>query len=220
MPNAMPSIFISNFEEYFGDFIREFGGIVLPEGEAESADFLFPQDNVVAELKTLQEDARQEHANKLQALVADWAKRRLMIMFGTNMISLQKLNPTCQREWLHILQAPVERIIRKANRQIRTTKRTLQRPDAKGLLMIANDGNLLHTSPADYMILVSRVLCKKTPTGELQYPNILGVVYFSYRIGSAGEGMPFWYAGAQRRGGGGASRPGSVSSITREVYIR
>ena len=74
-------------------------------------------------------------------------------MFGTNIIPLEKLNPICQREWLHILQAPVERIVRKANRQIRTKKQTLQLPNTKGLLLIANDGNLLHTSPKDCMIL-------------------------------------------------------------------
>lgn len=192
--NVQP-LFVGDFEEHFRSFVREFGGTVLPEGDAESADFLFPVDNIVAELKILQGDARQEHATKLQALVADWRKRRLMILFGTNIISLEKLNPICQREWLRILQAPVERIVRKANRQIRTTKQTLQLPNAKGLLLIANDGNLLHTSPKDYMILISRVLHKKTPTGELQFPDILGVIYFSYRIGSAAEGVPFWFAG-------------------------
>jgi hypothetical protein len=194
-------MFVGDFEQHFRDFIRKFGGTVLPEGDAESADFLFSQDNVVAELKTLQEDARQEHATKLNALVADWRKRGLMVVFGTNIISLEKLNRICQGEWLHILQAPVERIVRKANRQIRTTKQTLQLPNAKGLLLIANDGNLLHTSPKDYMILISRVLQKKTPTGELQFPHILGVIYFSYRIGSAVEGMPFWFAGDTTLGG-------------------
>jgi hypothetical protein len=188
-------MFVENFENRFRDFVRKIGGTVLPEGDAESADFLFPQDNIVAELKILEEDARQEHATKLQALVTDWTKRRLMRLFGTNIISLEKLDPICQQEWLHILQAPVERIVRKANRQIRTTKQTLQLPNAKGLLLIMNDGNLLHTSPKDYMILISRVLHKKTPTGQLQFPDILGVIYFSYRIGSAVEGMPFWFAG-------------------------
>jgi hypothetical protein len=184
-----------DFEAHFRIFIRDFGGMVLPENNAKSADFLFPKDNIVAELKTLQEDARREHATKLQELVADWRRRGLMMVFGRTIISLQKLNPVCQREWLHILEVPVERIIGKANRQIRSTKQFLKLSNAKGLLLIANDGNFLHTGPTDYMILVSRVLQKKTPTGERRFPNISGVVYFSYRIGSRDEAIPFWAAG-------------------------
>jgi hypothetical protein len=128
-------------------------------------------------------------------------KRGLLIGFGTFQISLQKVHPICQSEWLDILQPPIEGIVRKANRQIRTTKQTLNLPNAKGLLLIANDGNLLHTSPTDYMILVARALAKKTPTGDLQFPHILGVVYFSYRVASRDEGVPFWVPGDTKLGG-------------------
>jgi hypothetical protein len=184
-----------SFEEVFRDFIRNFGGRVVPEGDEESADFFLPQDDIVAELKILQLDARLEHDNKLHGLVDDWTRRGLIVVFGRTVISLQKLNPICQREWLHILQPPVERVIRKANRQIRSTKQSLNCPSAKGLLLIANDGNLLYTNPTDYMILVSLALAKKTTTGERQYPHIFCVVYFSYRIASRDEGMPFWISG-------------------------
>jgi hypothetical protein len=184
-----------NFEAHFRRFVQGCGGNLIPQNDTESADFLFPKENIVAELKTLQADARLEHARKLQALVNDWTKRGLMLAFGRAVISLQELNPVCQREWLRVLQAPVEYLVRKANRQIRCTMQSLTLPTAKGLLLIANDGNLLHTSPIDYMILISRVLQKKTPTGERQFPHISGVVYFSYQITSRGEGMPFWISG-------------------------
>lgn len=192
---------VGDFEGHFQDFVRGFGGVVLPETDTESADFLFSQDNVVSELKTLEEEARLEHTRKLQALADGWMKRGLLIGFGRFQISLQQLHPICQREWLHILQPPVERVVRKANRQIRATKQSLNLPTAKGLLLIANDGNLLHTSPIDYMNLVARALQKKTPTGDLQFPHIHGVVYFSYRIGSRDEGMPFWVSGDIERNG-------------------
>jgi hypothetical protein len=45
------------------------------------------------------------------------------------------------------------------------------------------------------MILVSRVLQKKKPTRERQFPHIFAVVYFSYRVGSRDEGVPFWVGG-------------------------
>jgi hypothetical protein len=184
-----------NFEVTFRECVKSVGGEVLPENAARSADFLFSPDNVVVELKTLQEDARREHAEKLQFLVNDWMKRGLMLVFGRAVISLPKLNPVCQREWLEVLQAPVENIVRDANRQIRSTKQATGRQSARGLLLIANDGNFLHTSPIDYMNIVARVLKKKTSTGTLRFPNIHGVAYFSYRIPSAAERTPFWVAG-------------------------
>ncbi len=147
---------VGDFEGHFRDFVRGFGGTVLPESDAESADFLFPQDNIIGELKTLQEDASSEYGRKLQSLADGWIRRGLLIAFGRVQISLRKVHPICQREWLHILQPPIERIIRKANRQIRVTKQSLNLPSAT---------------------------------------HILGVIYFSYRVPSREEGMPFWFAG-------------------------
>lgn len=191
-----------DFEGHFRRFVQGCGGELIPEADVERADFLFPKDDVVAELKTLQEDARLEHAQKLQALANDWSRRGLVRAYGRVVFSLQTMNPECQREWLRVLQAPVGNLIRKANRQIRSAKAALNRPTAKGLLIIANDGNLLHTSPTDYMILVSRVLQKKTPTGAKQFPEVQGVVYFSYRVPSRSEGMPFWISGDTNPKGG------------------
>jgi hypothetical protein len=185
----------TDFENYFKGFVAHMGGVVLPEGESESADYHFPHDGIIGELKILERDARAEYAKRLEELSASWMKRGLLIVFGTVKISLQTVNPICQREWLNLLQPPIERILRKANSQIRSSKVALNAPEAKGLLLIANNGNLLHTSPEDYMNLVARALAKKTQNGEPQFPHILGVVYFSYKVMAAGENAPFWYAG-------------------------
>lgn len=45
------------------------------------------------------------------------------------------------------------------------------------------------------MNVVARVLQKKKPSGELQFPHIRGVIYMSYRVPTEREGMPFWTAG-------------------------
>jgi hypothetical protein len=184
-----------NFEDQFRDFVKQFGGEVLPGSDAESADFFFREFEIVSELKTLQADARLQHATKLQTLADDWRRRGLMIAYGRPRISLRTLNPICQREWLRLLQAPIERIIRKANRQIRSTKQSLGCENAQGLLLVANDGNFLHTSPIDYMNLVARILQKKKSTGERQFSHVSGVVYFSFHVLSRDEGMPFWVPG-------------------------
>lgn len=189
-----------DFEATFKKFVKEFPGELVSESDIRNADFFFPQDNVVAELKTLQEDARQEYEIKLRERAADWQRRRLMLIYGTVSISLQTVPPVCQLEWLGILQPPIENIIRKANRQIRSTKQSKNCTDARGLVLIANDGNFLHTSPMDYMTLVARVLAKKDQNGQPRFPHIHGVVYFSYRIRSRDEGLPFWFAGQVERG--------------------
>jgi len=185
----------NKFRYFFERFVPACGGEVLAEVHSVPyADFLFRDDRVVSELKTLEEDKNTDHARKLQALTADWMRRGLILGFGRFQISLPRLPQQCQREWLDILESPVEKLIRDANRQIRSTKQYLKLEDHKGLLLIANDGNCLHTDPVNYMILVSRVLQKKKD-GKPRFPHIDGVVYFSYRIRSKNEGLPFWVPG-------------------------
>jgi len=58
-----------------------------------------------------------------------------------------------------------------------------------------NDGNLLHTTPVEFMTLIARILQKRTPDGQKKFPHIRGVVYFSYRVPMAGESKLFWIAG-------------------------
>jgi hypothetical protein len=185
----------NRFEKLFQHFVSDFGGEVLPEVHSVPyADFLFRGDGVVSELKTLEEDKSADYERKLQALSADWMRRRLILGYGTFQISLPRLPQQCQREWLHVLEPPVEHLIRDANRQIRSTKEHLKLEGHRGLLLIANDGNFLHTDPTNYMILVSRVL-KKKRDGKPRFPHIDGVVYFSYRIASKNERLPFWAPG-------------------------
>jgi hypothetical protein len=191
-----------NFENTFRTVVKDLGGELVPEvNNVENADYFFPQDSVVIELKTLEEEARQEHGKALQKLVDDWIRRGLWLGYGRVNISLPDMRPECQAEWLPLLLAPVENVVKKANRQIRATKLAKDCPDARGLLVVANDGNLLHTSPKDYMNLVARVLSKKTQDRKPRFPHIHGVVYFSYRIGSREEGLPFWVAGYTQKGG-------------------
>jgi hypothetical protein len=187
---------VNDFEEMFGDFVKSFGGEVLPEfKDAPCADYLFRNDNIVAELKTMERDMWVAHATKVQALFDNWMRRGLIRGYGRVQIHLPTLPQVCQREWLDVLEPPVESLLRSANRQIRSTKERLSLDSGIGLLLIANEGNLLHTAPVEYMTLVARMLQKRTPTGEPKYPHLRGVVYFSYRIRSRPEGLPFWAAG-------------------------
>jgi hypothetical protein len=151
----------ANFEALFARFIEGIGGEILAEGPEESADFLFRSEKIVVELKSLQRDPGDEHARKLSAFMVEWARRGQLWVIGRTVVSLRNIHPQAQREWLNLLEAPIEGIIRKANRQIRSTKIRERLPDAKGLLLIVNDGNFLVTVPEEFMTLVARVLQKQ-----------------------------------------------------------
>jgi hypothetical protein len=184
-----------DFEAVFARFIERIGGEILATGPEESADFMFRRDRIVVELKTLQQDQRDEHVRKLTVLINTWTQKGQLRICGTPVISLRKMHPEPQREWLHLLEAPIEGIVRKANRQIWLTKNRERMTDAKGLLLIVNDGNMLHTAPLVFMNLVARILQRRTAQGERKYSHIRGVVYFSYRISAAGEPNLFWVPG-------------------------
>ncbi len=177
------------------EFVKTVGGEDIPESNtARCADFLFRGEGVIAELKTLEEEAVREHSLKLQARVHEWMRRGRVIVYGRTTLELQKMPADCQTEWLNILQPPVENIVRDANRQIRSTKEIQELTTAKGLLLISNEGNLLYETPADYLSVVSRVLQKKTEHGDLRFADINAVVYLSIRAVRNGM-LPVWQAG-------------------------
>jgi len=70
---------------------------------------------------------------------------------------------------LEILKAPIENFIRDANRQIRETKKRLNMPDAKGLLLVFNQGNALHNRPKDFRLLTGSVLRKRDKDRKLGF---------------------------------------------------
>jgi hypothetical protein len=120
-----------DFEAVFARFIERIGGEILATGPEESADFVFRSERIVVELKTLQRDPRDEHVRKLAALADTWTQRGQLRVYGRTAINLRDMHPEAQREWLDLLQAPIEGIIRKANRQIRSTKNRERLTDSK-----------------------------------------------------------------------------------------
>ncbi len=171
------------FEALFRNFVREFGGEILPErSDAKIADYLFRNQNIVAELKCLVFDQTAEMNNKLTRVVKDAVKQNksLLSLCDGKSLEIAKAPKEISDPWLEILAAPVENIVKDANRQIRSTKEQLNLPSAQGLLLVFNQGNQLHTRPKDFRLLVAKVLRKKLPSKELRFTHIQGVVYFSY----------------------------------------
>jgi hypothetical protein len=186
----------NDFESVFKQFVAGFGGEVLPEtSDAKVADYLFRKQNIVAELKCLMQDRTDAMNQKVLRIVLEWIKTHNAFPPGYDgeFLEIAKVPREISDRWLEILRSPIENFIRDANRQIRETKTRLGLSDAKGLVLVFNQGNPLHNRPNDFRKLIESVLRKRDACRELRFPNIQGVVYFSFEsVKSEHEQMSFW----------------------------
>jgi hypothetical protein len=102
-----------------------------------------------------------------------------------------------RKGWAKILSDPVENIIKKAHRQIRDTKKSKNFPSARGVVLIFNEGNLLHNRPQDFARIAGEVIQKPNSDQTRRFPHIDGMVYFSGESVTTvdevtGKSMPFW----------------------------
>src|SRR6266567_7159531 len=136
-----------HIESSFNEFVKEFNGELVSEllpanPSFDNADYLFRNDNVVAELKCLEKDILDgiDFKAKLNVLYDTWVRKGLVRpAWGTVEINTATLPIQCQQEIHSIIKNPIERTIKKANRQIRETKEHFNLPNAAGLLLLAND---------------------------------------------------------------------------------
>lgn len=176
--------------------VIEMGGEILPGfDDARCADFLFRPSCMIVDMKILDEQVRDEHAVTVEALKNTWIRRGLLAIHGTKRIDVPKLPPECQQEWVNVLERSAANLIRQANRQIRATKQRLGLPNAKGVFLIGNEGNLLGLSPEDFLALVSRMLARaKGAAQEPAFFHVHAAVYFSFKIPADPQVLPFWAA--------------------------
>jgi len=194
-------------EQFFGDFVVKSGGqlvssIISGSTLPPNADYYFRDSAIIGELKCLQIDSfGLNYQVKLQELVDSWMERRLYVLYGRTQIDIRQVPPICQREWMDLIGAPLQRnLLAPANRQIRETKKLLNLPNLKGILFLSSDGNN-SLQPYDVMYFVSRTLNKTRQDGSRQYSNIDGIVYFSLSMLSRLPDIPvpiqFWTGGSR-----------------------
>jgi hypothetical protein len=204
----------TTFEDVFKAFVVDFGGELVPEDEGRSADYVFRQYNIVAELKCLVDDQTAETSKKLSAIIKERVLEQRRAVHSPTPDPNVRLIPITsaggethhipfdeqfQQAWINILNRTFERHIRGANQQIRATKKRLCLPSAHGVLLLFNQGNPLHSaSPEHAGRLIGEVIQKSG-----RFPHIQGLVYFSLHVPTLDEQtqktMPFWFP-AQVRG--------------------
>ena len=184
-------------EKEFAFRVQALGGIVLDDTLKaplfKNADYWFPQENVVAEMKQLHEDMAEkaDFKQKISELYNSWVQRNLIPPPTQKKVTInsQDLPELCAYEFLEVMKKRIEfSTIKKANSQVRETKEFFNSPNAKGLLILVNDGNLL-MEPSVMAHLLARILKGK-------YSKIHSVIYFSVNVLASVPNMPqpspFW----------------------------
>jgi hypothetical protein len=152
-------------ERHWDAFVKSVGGepvspLILRQG-VKNADYLFRSDKVIAELKVLETEFAhsREMLARVDALIARYP-------------DLDPDDPTqpLRGELLRELKKPLQRIINKANRQIKETKAELGMQDHQGVLICVND-SFRSAPPGLVMGLIGSIL------SGTSYRSISAVIY-------------------------------------------
>lgn len=169
-----------NLEETFIDFAKNLPQaefideltLAKKQREAEKADFFFNDRQIVCELKSL----RTDQMGKVDKILKPHEERPEWPIFfgGWEIHKVLRHLPDGQQINKQIydgVTSAIKELVRKANRQIRTTKEVFGLPSAGGLLVILNEYvDIL--SPDVIAQKVYELYNKRTPTGEPQFPEI------------------------------------------------
>lgn len=149
-------------EETFDRFVKNFGGKkisdFLPGNPSfQNADYLFQDDGVIAELKTLKKDfgTTDDFRNKYFELT----KKYILdgrISFGA-IFRPEERPQEFFSEFIRLFRPPISRILKKANSQLKETKKALNLPNAVGIMVLAND-DFVSLEPQFITALISEIL--------------------------------------------------------------
>lgn len=197
-----------SLENAFSRFIKDFGGEVLDEinpldpKKPKNADYIFREQNVVAELKRLDKDYYQTNAD-VERLMRQ-VEKRIVSGYITESELSQYLSKKREPEKitdviLSGVRSTVKGKIRSAEKQIRKIKEDFKMPDAKGLLLLANDKSYFtQLTPLIYIHVTEKLLSERPDT------PIDGFVYFvtnkNYELQTEKENGIIWINNYLRKG--------------------
>lgn len=140
-------------------FVEKAGGYKVsnryPRADFENADYVFPDHKVIIELKIIENeiDKTDQFRQKAAALSA-----RLFEKHGKTPLSLDpKVTADFLKGFLGLFRAPIARIAKKANSQIKSTKANLGLDDYQGVWLLVND-NLKELAPGPMLHTLGRIL--------------------------------------------------------------
>jgi hypothetical protein len=137
-------------EKEFTDITSALGGSRVSDlvGTAppfENADFIFTGHKVIAELKCLDEDKIVDERIILKAsdLYSEELRggRAPVVAWGTHQMTTQGFSASYTKKIIDLYKTPIQRQVKKANTQIKTTREKLNARDSAGLLIVANNSH-------------------------------------------------------------------------------
>lgn len=137
-------------EDFFCQFIRSVGGYLLTDlanvpDNTWNADFVFPDEDIIIELKTFQKDVfgDSEDVPRILNLLNNWAQRG-WIEEGDKVkyaLGVKKLPQNCWAEMVDKVLKTIERAIHHANKQLTSSRVLLKMPNSRCVIFLVNDGN-------------------------------------------------------------------------------
>ena len=156
--DGIPAILPMRITESFVDqVVADIGGErILTDDENQIVDFLI--GDWLFELKDLQEEGLQqpERQKKLARLFSRFAVSGLPVQINPSV-----LDENGRREFFNILSSPIQPQVKKASKQIRSTRGLLKRGDLKGGILYLNTG-YGSFEPEEFGPLVERYVRKDT----------------------------------------------------------
>jgi hypothetical protein len=173
--------------ELLRQFMREIGGEVLQERRGiRMADFRY--QNLVIELKTLQGDRSGLINLETKKMFQKWMQQGKLVAFGQPLVRLQSVRPECQKEWIGLYAKVVKPILVDKNQQIKSTKAALNIPEAKGVLLLANEGDFSQ-HPVDFAKLCGMIVYEKGAKRR-KFTGIDAVVVMSLHLRIKSNAVP------------------------------
>lgn len=131
-----------NIESIWQDFVRLQQGEVLSDKFGTSvsfanADFWFDKPKVIIELKEIQTEFLDSNKDKIQDLINTHIKRNDLSLSD---VFEGRFSNDFWNDYIRLVRPAISRILKKANKQIKETKVYLECPEARGLIVLVNDG--------------------------------------------------------------------------------
>jgi len=136
-------------EEIITEFILSFEGkrvtdLLSGKPTFANADYYFPDENILIELKALQKDLfAEEDLARNEKMIDTWLSEKKLAKADIIpvLIGLKELPEACYLDVFGAVRKTLQRIVGKAHKQLIETKKVLGNDQTKTMLIVCNDGN-------------------------------------------------------------------------------
>ena len=215
-------------EASFNEFVVEFGGSLVSElisiitNLPNNADYYFKDENVIIELKSFEKDhfSVPEDIVRMGKIIEKHRETGDVSGYaGVKwLLGQQDIPALYKRDRFSHVRRHIESTFRKANKQIKSTKVLLGKPDSRGLVLVANDGNYF-SHPAEAIMLICEVMRRHFLDSDID-----GVIYFTLnthaKISGNSRELNYWVPVYRKDGDEVAKFVNKLGASWSEFYSR